>query len=71
MITGRGLKGITVAESLERAAGMVDVPAFRALQQSARAEGRYLGLGVASYLEAAPASRARAGATSWATRSCG
>ena len=54
MITGRSLAGITVKESLDEAARMIDVASFRKLQQSARAEGRYLGLGIASYIEAAP-----------------
>ncbi|MBO0727986.1 MAG: xanthine dehydrogenase family protein [Acidimicrobiaceae bacterium] len=54
MITGRSLRGITVAESLERVAGLVDLPDFRRRQQAARAEGRHLGIGFASYIEAAP-----------------
>jgi aerobic carbon-monoxide dehydrogenase large subunit len=54
MITGRSLAGITIKESLERAAEMVDVADFRRRQELARAEGRYLGLGMASYIEAAP-----------------
>lgn len=54
MITGRSLAGITVKESLERVAAMVDLPEFRRRQQEARAEGRYLGVGMASYIEAAP-----------------
>ncbi len=58
MITGRSLAGVTVRESLERLAEIVDIPAFRRRQEAARAEGRYLGLGVASYIEAAPGPRA-------------
>jgi carbon-monoxide dehydrogenase large subunit len=38
-------------ESLRRAAAMVDYPAFRAEQQRARAEGRYVGIGFATYVE--------------------
>jgi carbon-monoxide dehydrogenase large subunit len=54
MVTGRSLEGVTVRESLERVAELVDIPAFRVRQEAARAEGRYLGLGMASYIEAAP-----------------
>ena len=54
MVTGRSLDGVTVRESLERVAELVDLPAFRRRQEAARAEGRYLGLGMASYIEAAP-----------------
>jgi carbon-monoxide dehydrogenase large subunit len=42
---------ITPTETLEQAVGMIDVAAFRAEQAAARAEGRYLGLGVSSYVE--------------------
>ena len=58
MITGRPLAGVTTSESLERVAQMVDFPAFRRRQAEARAEGRYLGLGVATFIEAAPGPRA-------------
>jgi carbon-monoxide dehydrogenase large subunit len=54
MVTGRSLAGITVKESLERLAEIIDIPAFRERQRQARAEGVYLGLGMASYIEAAP-----------------
>ncbi len=54
IITGRSLKGITVRPSLERVAALVDLPAFRRRQQAGRAEGRHLGMGMASYIEAAP-----------------
>jgi aerobic carbon-monoxide dehydrogenase large subunit len=36
---------------LELAEAMIDIPAFRAEQAAARAEGRYLGLGFAAYVE--------------------
>src|SRR5579863_1572495 len=36
---------------------MVDVPAFRRRQAAERARGRYLGLGVATFIEAAPGPR--------------
>jgi carbon-monoxide dehydrogenase large subunit len=54
MVTGRSLAGVTAKESLETIAAKVDVPAFRRLQADAREHGRYLGLGVATYIEPAP-----------------
>ncbi len=57
MITGRSLAGITVAQSLEDVAGRLDLPAFRRRQSDARAQGRYLGVGLASYIEGAPGPR--------------
>ena len=54
MVTGASLAGVTTRESLERVAALVDLPAFRRRQAAARAEGRYLGIGFASYIEAAP-----------------
>src|SRR5271165_7062145 len=57
MITGRPLVGVTTRESLERLAQLVDVPAFRRRQAEARAQGRYLGIGVATFIEAAPGPR--------------
>jgi carbon-monoxide dehydrogenase large subunit len=57
MITGRSLAGITVKESLDRLAELVDLPDFRQRQQEARAAGRYLGIGMASYIEGAPGPR--------------
>jgi carbon-monoxide dehydrogenase large subunit len=61
MITGRPLVGITTRESLERVAEMVDIPAFRRRQAEARADGRYLGVGMATFIEAAPGPRAPGG----------
>ncbi|HLK73946.1 MAG TPA: xanthine dehydrogenase family protein molybdopterin-binding subunit [Streptosporangiaceae bacterium] len=57
MITGRPLAGVTTAESLERVAALVDVGAFRRRQALARSQGRYLGIGVATFIEAAPGPR--------------
>ena len=57
MITGRSLVGVTARESLERMAEIIDLPSFRARQTAAREEGRYLGLGVATFIEAAPGPR--------------
>jgi carbon-monoxide dehydrogenase large subunit len=56
-VTGRSLAGITVKESLDRLAQLVDLAAFRRYQQEARATGRYLGIGMASYIEGAPGPR--------------
>jgi carbon-monoxide dehydrogenase large subunit len=61
MVTGRSLIGATARESLELIAGVVDVPAFRARQEAARKEGRYLGLGMATYIEGAPGPRGPSG----------
>ena len=38
-------------QTLEQAAKAIDIPAFRARQAAARKEGRYLGLGLALYME--------------------
>ncbi len=57
MITGRPLAGVTTRESLERIAQLVDFPAFRRRQAGERARGRYLGIGVATFIEAAPGPR--------------
>jgi aerobic carbon-monoxide dehydrogenase large subunit len=57
MITGRPLVGVTTRESLERVAQLVDFPAFRRRQAEARARGRYLGIGLATFIEAAPGPR--------------
>ena len=48
---GVQLEDITPAECLDRLLEVVDVAAFRVEQAKARAEGRYLGLGVAAYVE--------------------
>jgi carbon-monoxide dehydrogenase large subunit len=57
MITGRTLVGCTAMQSIERIADLIDVPEFRARQAIARADGRYLGLGVATFIEGAPGPR--------------
>jgi carbon-monoxide dehydrogenase large subunit len=61
MVTGRSLIGATARESLERMAEVVDFAAFRAKQEAARKEGRYLGIGMATYIEAAPGPRGEGG----------
>ncbi len=57
MVTGRPLVGVTTRESLERIAKLVDFPGFRRRQAEARAQGRYLGIGMATFIEAAPGPR--------------
>ncbi len=57
MITGQPLAGVTTRESLERIAQLVDFPAFRRRQEQARLRSRYLGIGVATFIEAAPGPR--------------
>jgi aerobic carbon-monoxide dehydrogenase large subunit len=61
MITGRPLVGVTSSESLDRVAQLVDFPAFRRRQAEARQHGRYLGIGVATFIEAAPGPRSPEG----------
>jgi len=61
MVTGRPLVGVTTKESLERIGQLVDIPAFRRRQAEERARGRYLGIGVATFIEGAPGPRAPGG----------
>jgi len=62
MLTGQPFAGVTTRESVEQAARIVDWDGLRRRQRAALAEGRYLGIGMASYLEAAPGPRSPAGA---------
>jgi carbon-monoxide dehydrogenase large subunit len=48
---GHQVDDITPSECLDALLQKLDVPAFRAEQAAARKEGRYLGLGVATYIE--------------------
>jgi carbon-monoxide dehydrogenase large subunit len=48
---GIPLDDITPSECLDTLLDVVDVAAFRAEQVAARAQGRYLGLGIAAYIE--------------------
>ncbi|HZL54573.1 MAG TPA: molybdopterin cofactor-binding domain-containing protein, partial [Solirubrobacteraceae bacterium] len=54
MATGPTLEGVLALETLERAAATIDLEAFRREQTEARAQGRLLGLGFATYIEPAP-----------------
>jgi carbon-monoxide dehydrogenase large subunit len=51
---GVSLKHITARETLERAIELMDLPTFRAEQAAARAAGRLVGLGFATFIEIAP-----------------
>ncbi len=57
MLNGEVFAGITTQESIEQAARLMDWGALRRRQAALRAEGRYMGIGIASYLEAAPGPR--------------
>jgi carbon-monoxide dehydrogenase large subunit len=48
---GLSFDAISPLETLEQAVTMLDYEAFRAEQAAARAEGRYLGVGVSNYVE--------------------
>jgi carbon-monoxide dehydrogenase large subunit len=60
MLSGTVVDRVTPLETLELAVAKIDVPAFRAEQAAARKQGRYLGLGVAVYIE--PTTMAHGGA---------
>ncbi|MBD3680231.1 MAG: xanthine dehydrogenase family protein molybdopterin-binding subunit [Rhodobacteraceae bacterium] len=51
MPTGEILEDVTPLETLEAAAGAIDVPTFRTRQAEAKAEGRLLGLGLCTVVE--------------------
>src|SRR5690606_4578527 len=54
MLSGRPFTAVTTRECVEQAAAIVDWAGFREEQARAREQGRHLGIGMASYLEAAP-----------------
>ena len=54
LITGITVKGISSRESLDRALALIGYESFRKEQATARAQGRYLGIGFATFIEAAP-----------------
>jgi carbon-monoxide dehydrogenase large subunit len=54
LVTGLSVHGITSRESMEGALRRIDLEAFREEQRAARSEGRYLGVGLATFIEAAP-----------------
>ena len=51
MMTGPVLDRVTPAECLQLVIDKLDLPAFRAEQAAARAKGRYIGLGLSTYVE--------------------
>lgn len=57
---GITVEDITPGECLEKLLENFDVPAFRKEQAAARKEGRYLGLGIATYIEPTAAAGAMA-----------
>ncbi len=54
MLTGPTLEDVTSVETLDRAAELVDYEAFREQRRRAREQGRLLGIGFSTYIEAAP-----------------
>jgi carbon-monoxide dehydrogenase large subunit len=54
LITGLSVAGISSRESLDRALELIDYDAFRRGQAAARAAGHHLGIGFATFIEAAP-----------------
>lgn len=54
MPSGPTLERVSARETLERAVAQMDYEGFRAVQQQLRKEGRYVGLGIATFIEPAP-----------------
>ncbi len=54
MITGLGLEGVSSRESLDRALDLIGYEELRREQAAARAEGRCIGIGFATFIEGAP-----------------
>jgi aerobic carbon-monoxide dehydrogenase large subunit len=54
LVTGPSVAGISSRQSLERALELIGYESFRNEQEAARADGRYLGIGFATFIEAAP-----------------
>jgi carbon-monoxide dehydrogenase large subunit len=57
MITGPTLERMSARETLDRTLELFDYSAFREQQRQARERGEYLGLGIATFIEAAPGPR--------------
>jgi carbon-monoxide dehydrogenase large subunit len=53
-VTGVELSHISQREGLRQTVDIIDYLGFRAMQQAARQEGRYLGIGIANFIEPAP-----------------
>ena len=54
MITGPTISGIAARQTLDRAAELMEMDGFATRQAAARAEGKLLGLGFATFIEIAP-----------------
>ncbi|MEO5840114.1 MAG: xanthine dehydrogenase family protein molybdopterin-binding subunit [Acidimicrobiales bacterium] len=54
LMTGLTVRGISSRESLDKALEFIDYEGFRKEQATARTQGRYLGVGFATFIEAAP-----------------
>ena len=54
LITGLSVSGITSRDTLDRALALIDYDEVRSRQQAARDEGRCVGVGFATFIEAAP-----------------
>ncbi len=66
LVTGLGAAGITSRETLDRALELVEYDSFRQRQAEARASGRCLGIGFATFIEAAPGPpEMRVGGGTW------
>jgi carbon-monoxide dehydrogenase large subunit len=57
MVTGPTLERMSARQTLDRAVGLMDYAGFRDQQREARTHGRYKGLGIATFIEAAPGPR--------------
>jgi len=65
MITGPTLERMSARETLDRALEHFDYSAFRSQQRQDREQGRYRGLGIATFIEAAPGPRDMSKAFGW------
>jgi carbon-monoxide dehydrogenase large subunit len=54
MVTGPTLSFVTARETLERTVELADLAGFRRQQDAARRDGRYPGVGLATFIEASP-----------------
>jgi carbon-monoxide dehydrogenase large subunit len=54
MVTFPSLAGVSSRQSLDKALELANYDGFRSEQETARAEGRYLGIGFATFIEMAP-----------------
>ena len=57
LTTGLSLAGVSSRKALERALELIGYERFRAEQTAARADGRFVGIGFATFIEAAPGPR--------------